>query len=163
MFAMQMSGARYQYVQTATIPVGRSDLAELHQADSLCISCSDFRVTNRIASFMGTEHEYNYDQLILPGASGGVNMNPSWQHCSISQIGLLLDIHGVKDIYVLDHNFCGVYIAEYGAENYAENWKLFHAQNLVACKKLLNGHFPEVNVWLYLLLIDGEVLELVQQ
>jgi len=156
------TGRTFRYELAGQIPTSREDLHELYEADAVCVSCSDFRITSRIAQFMDLENEYNYDQLILPGASIGVNMNRIWQDTTLSQMGVLIELHAIKDIYIADHESCGAAKLEYGDENYAQNWKIIHADNLLRAKKLFNEHFPGLKVWMYLMHLDGSIYELVQ-
>lgn len=92
----------------------------------LLISCMDLRLLDNIIHFMEHENLINrYDQYIMAGASIGALVGSApdddelrrideyecWKTGLFQHIDLSIQLHNIKDIYILDHRNCGAYKA----------------------------------------------------
>ena len=98
--------------------------APLHNV--LLISCMDLRLLENITHFMEHENLVNrYDQYIMAGASIGALLGTSpaddelkcledykgWETGLLQHVDLAIQLHNIKDIYILEHRNCGAYKA----------------------------------------------------
>ncbi|GLU56686.1 hypothetical protein [Dyadobacter frigoris] len=92
----------------------------------LLISCMDLRLLDNIVHFMEHDNLTNrYDQFIMAGASIGalfetatsedeLNNDPKYHHWKTGltdHLDLAIQLHDVKDIYIMEHRNCGAYKA----------------------------------------------------
>ncbi|GAB3901869.1 hypothetical protein GCM10028803_27350 [Larkinella knui] len=83
----------------------------------LLLSCMDLRLLDDIVRFMQRDNLTNrYDQFILAGSSLGANLHASWNEVLFEHIGTACELHGIKDVYILEHRHCGAYEKFLGAE-----------------------------------------------
>ena len=93
----------------------------------LLVSCMDLRLLDEIVGFMEHDNLTNrYDQFILAGASlsacftafsedydrnmtGKFEDFKNWKGALFNHIGLAIDLHGIEDIYIMEHRECGAY------------------------------------------------------
>lgn len=98
--------------------------APLHNV--LLISCMDLRLLDNITHFMEHENLINrYDQYIMAGASIGALVGSAppddqlsriadyqcWETGLFQHVDLAIQLHHIKDIYILEHRNCGAYKA----------------------------------------------------
>lgn len=92
----------------------------------LLISCMDLRLLDNIVHFMDHDNLTNrYDQYIMAGASIGalfetatpedeLSNDPKYHHWKTGltdHLDLAIQLHDVKDIYIMEHRNCGAYKA----------------------------------------------------
>ncbi|SOD92816.1 carbonic anhydrase [Spirosoma fluviale] len=92
----------------------------------LLISCMDLRLLDNIIHFMEHENLINrYDQYIMAGASIGALVGTAdaddelkniqdykgWETGLLQHVDLAIQLHNIKDIYILEHRNCGAYKA----------------------------------------------------
>lgn len=92
----------------------------------LLISCMDLRLLDNIVHFMDHENLTNrYDQYIMAGASIGALVGSAdeddeltriddykgWETGLLQHTQLAIQLHNIKDIYILEHQDCGAYKA----------------------------------------------------
>lgn len=92
----------------------------------LLISCMDLRLLDNIVHFMEHENLTNrYDQYIMAGASIGalvgsppaddelqqIDQYKTWKDGLLHHVDLSIQLHNIKDIYILEHRNCGAYKA----------------------------------------------------
>lgn len=104
----------------------------------LLISCMDLRLLDNIVHFMEHDNLTNrYDQFIMAGCSIGalfetvgdkdelqnIEKYYSWKDGLLHHLDLAIQLHDVKDIYILEHRNCGAYKAflKDGLGNYEEH------------------------------------------
>jgi carbonic anhydrase len=76
----------------------------------LLLSCMDLRLLDDIVRFMHRDNLTNrYDQFILAGSSLGANRHSSWNDVLFQHIETAVELHGIKDVYILEHRHCGAY------------------------------------------------------
>lgn len=103
-----------------------------HDANSLVLSCMDFRFINQTVEYLyGRNETEDFDYFVLAGASLGYNesntyndsgcihhnklhIDPAWKRAYEDHIRLAIDLHDIKEIIVIDHMDCGMYRAVYG-------------------------------------------------
>src|SRR5215475_13678731 len=82
------------------------------QADTLLLSCIDYRLPGKIARYMEARGLYaNYDHVILAGASLGVT-NTHYRHWGRTfwdHLDLAIRLHSIRRVIMLDHRECGSY------------------------------------------------------
>lgn len=82
----------------------------------LLLSCMDLRLLDEIVDFMDHDGLTNrYDHVILAGASlgalGGCKKEyKHWKKTFFDHLEAAIDLHRVKDVYILEHRDCGAYI-----------------------------------------------------
>jgi hypothetical protein len=131
-------------------------------APILLVSCVDYRFPDEIADFMQKRGAVDkYDHLVVAGGSIGVDnlLYPALKESFIIQMALLKQLHGFRQVILLDHRDCGLFKAIHGNEhtsNPAEELAL-HKHHLVNVKKLILKHYPDVAVEMLLMSTDGSV------
>jgi len=89
----------------------------------LLLSCMDLRVLDEIVQFMDHDNLVNrYDHVVLAGAAygalgapGGKNKKGKpidakhWKKTFFDHLGAAVKLHGVTDIYILQHRNCGAF------------------------------------------------------
>ncbi|MGM9511391.1 hypothetical protein ACS5NO_26890 [Larkinella sp. GY13] len=76
----------------------------------LLLSCMDLRLLDDIVRFMHRDNLANrYDQFILAGSSLGANLHGAWNEVLFQHIETAVELHGIQDVYILEHRHCGAY------------------------------------------------------
>lgn len=89
----------------------------------LLLTCMDLRLLDDTAQFMDHDNLGNrYDHVILAGASLGALGAPGardadgnpidmshWRQTFFDHLKAAIDLHGVEDVYILEHRHCGAY------------------------------------------------------
>jgi carbonic anhydrase len=95
----------------------------LPEKNILVISCMDLRLTDNLVEFLHFDNLHNrYDHFILAGASllcthhhsdkfmeGILGRYEHWKLAVEDHIQLAIDLHDIKDIYIVEHQNCGAY------------------------------------------------------
>ena len=78
----------------------------------LLLSCMDLRLLDDICDFMEGDNLANrYDQLVFAGSALGV-MQPthaSWRDVFFQHLDIAVQLHEVRDVYIMEHRNCGAY------------------------------------------------------
>lgn len=79
-----------------------------HEADVLLLTCMDFRFLLTISELM---KGIKYDHVVLAGAALGAvqGVKPHWGKTFFDHLGLAVDLHNVKNVFVMEHRECGAY------------------------------------------------------
>lgn len=79
-----------------------------HEADVLLLTCMDFRFFLTIAEIM---KGIKYDHVVLAGAALGVvqDQREWWGKTFFDHLDLAVDLHNVKNVFVMEHRDCGAY------------------------------------------------------
>ena len=92
-----------------------------HHADAMILTCIDFRFPHLILDYMDSltppgKPRLTYDHVILAGASLGVfsGVFPQWASTFWDHLAVSIQLHKIKQVYLLDHRDCGGY-REFGA------------------------------------------------
>jgi carbonic anhydrase len=108
-----MSALTYPEVSSYHIP----------KKNVLVLSCMDLRLTDNLVNFLNFENLQNrYDHFILAGTSllttkkqqalfqkGVLEKYAHWDKAIHDHIQLAIDLHHVKDVYIIEHEDCGAY------------------------------------------------------
>jgi carbonic anhydrase len=79
-----------------------------HEAEVLLLTCMDFRFLLTITELM---KGIKYDHVVLAGAALGAvqGEKPYWGKTFFDHLGLAVDLHNVKNVFVMEHRNCGAY------------------------------------------------------
>ena len=128
----------------------------VHQADTLLLSCMDFRLIDDMVKFMNNEgFNNNYDDYILAGASLGYNQQtyPGWKKSFDAHLGLAIKLHEVHEVVVIDHEKCGAYKLFYPNVDFTTlsnaDEKALHAENIRLFKNSIQAVNPNIDVYGY--------------
>lgn len=79
-----------------------------HEADVLLLTCMDFRFFLTIAEIM---NGIKYDHVVLAGAALGAVQKERkyWGKTFFDHLELAIDLHKVKNVFVMEHRDCGAY------------------------------------------------------
>nr|WP_202070037.1 carbonic anhydrase [Rickettsia tillamookensis] len=150
------------------IEVSKEHLKTLNEASTLLISCVDFRLideTDKLMKQLGLED--NFDKVSLPGASLAlVNERYTyWGKTIEDTIGILQQLHNIKQIVFLDHRDCGAYKMLIGQEqlNTKEKETAEHTIILNKARSLIKEKFPQLKVYTFLMGVDGVVEQIYEK
>jgi hypothetical protein len=93
------------------------------QENVLLLTCMDLRLLDDVVEFMNGDNLCNrYDQLVFAGAAlgaigapGGTDGHgspyevPHWHDAFTEHLAAAVELHKVKDVYILEHRACGAY------------------------------------------------------
>lgn len=136
----------------------------------LLLSCMDNRLLDNVVAFMNYENLTNrYDQFILAGASLGPEIDKSWTLTFFSHLEKAIELHDIKDIYILEHRNCGAYGLKLGKHGvfggsekeqhreFKEHRKYADKLTEVIGKRIRKGKLPPLGVYSFLMDIRGDV------
>lgn len=130
------------------------------QADSLLLSCIDYRLTDKVTAYMtGRGLTEKYDQVILAGASLGAvtDKYPDWGKTFRDHLGLAIKLHDIHRVILLDHRDCGAYKLILGKDLTGDAEKLLHAIELHRLAQQIRHQHPKLAVETLLMALDGKV------
>ncbi|WP_221390875.1 hypothetical protein [Dyadobacter sp. NIV53] len=129
----------------------------------LLISCMDLRLLDNIVHFMEHENLTNrYDQYVMAGASIGALFETAepeddlknnskyygWKNGLLNHIDIAIDLHDIRDIYIMEHQNCGAYraffkddLGDYDIQG-AEKELIDHSKYSLRLSDLLQAYFP---------------------
>ena len=147
-------------MSTKNYPVGY----QIPKYNVLLISCMDLRLLDNIVHFMEHENLTNrYDQYVMAGASIGALFETAtpdddlindskyygWKNGLFNHIDIAVDLHDIRDIYIMEHQHCGAYKAflkdgrgDYDVHGSAKELK-DHSQYSLRLSELLQAYFPK--------------------
>ncbi len=121
-------------------------MTEKHITDAVIVHCIDFRFQHYLDPWLHKNlGHFNYDRVSL---AGGVF---DFEYV-LKQIEVSEELHDVEQVILINHEDCGAYGAE---GNYAR-----HKADLEAARDRLKTIYPNMDVELYYLHLDGEFEEL---
>ena len=122
-------------------------------ANTLVLSCIDFRIVDTVRDFMDARGYNNkYNITTLPGASLGFNHICNWRNTFLDIIDISIRIQNISQIVIVDHMDCRYYQSVYSPES-----KDTHIHNFQEFKKYINSIYP--NLSLIFILINHDNLE----
>lgn len=136
--------------------------AQAGSVDTLLLTCMDYRLMARVAEYMdGRKLKANYDHIVLAGASlGALNeKKPAWGAAFWDEVQIARDLHHVKRLIVMDHRDCGAYNAFLNLDlaGDAKRETEVHSQYLVKLKEMAKQRYPDLEVELLIMDLDGKV------
>ena len=94
----------------------------LPKKNVLVLSCIDLRLKDDLVNFLNTHNLQNrYDHFILAGASllctekhpvfklGLDQKYKHWNECFEHHLEIAIQLHNIKDVYIVEHQDCGAY------------------------------------------------------
>ena len=112
---------------------GRTDVTAMEEAtihdydpprqNVLLLSCMDARLIDELVALMNRDNLTNrYDHVVLAGASLGALQDefPNWRNTFFDHLRLAIDLHQVKDVYIVEHRNCGAY-RKFLAQDYGDS------------------------------------------
>lgn len=159
--------ARRDFVKIAAIGSGVALMAPMADAraagkgiEAVVLSCMDYRVMDHLAVWLHKRgYRYNYDHLVLAGASLGalVKQQPAWGETFWSHLQIAIDLHKVKKAIIVDHRDCGAYNVFVGKDHdktrAAET--AIHAKYLRRLRGEIAKRQPALGVELFLMDLNG--------
>lgn len=96
---------------------------KLPKKNILVLSCMDLRLTDNLVDFLNFDNLHNrYDHFILAGTSllttkkfqslykkGTLAKYGHWEQTLHNHIELAVQLHHIKDVYIVEHEDCGAY------------------------------------------------------
>jgi hypothetical protein len=141
-----------------------------HDADTLVLSCMDFRLISHISTYMDKISKKNmYDHTVLAGASLGVNdtAHPDWGRTFWDHLKLSRDLHNIKNVMVIDHRNCGAYNAilhedypERETKAQLDQETTSHKKQLDTLAHAIHEKYPFLGIQTRLMALDGSVEEI---
>lgn len=112
-----------------------------HRTEAVVATCIDFRFQEFIENWL---HENvgigKYDRISL---AGGVKDLPN----VMEQLSVSVRLHNVRTAILMNHEDCGAY----GPEGTHDK----HVQDLIHARNTVNQNYPNLNVDLYYIHLDG--------
>lgn len=108
----------------STLNYPRPDEYKLPKKNILVISCMDLRLTDNLVDFLHFDNLHNrYDHFILAGTSlltteqrkhlflgdNHKKYSPHWSQALMDHVELAINLHDIRDIYIVEHQDCGAY------------------------------------------------------
>jgi hypothetical protein len=132
------------------------------QPKALVLSCIDFRFVNFEQTFLLQKKLDNqYDWLALAGASLALSDFPSQAETQTfwEQLDLSYRLHKIEKVIILDHQDCGAYESKIDNQ-LSQNPKReeqVHRQYLNQAYSSIKERYPNLEVELYFIKLDGQV------
>lgn len=112
-----------------------------HIAEAIVITCIDYRFQEYIHNFLEKNFQpKTYDRGAFAGAAKSLNT-------ILSQIEVASRLHHIKKAVIINHEDCGAY----GTQGHKDH----HVKDLNHVKKEIQVKFPNLEVALYYLRLDG--------
>jgi carbonic anhydrase len=150
------------------VEVSKEHLKTLNEASTLLISCVDFRLideTDKLMKQLGLEDDF--DKVSLPGASLALvnEKYTCWGKTIEDTIGILQQLHNIKQIVFLDHRDCGAYKMLVGQEylETREKETAEHTKILNKARNIIKEKFPQLKVYTFLMGVDGVVEQIYEK
>jgi carbonic anhydrase len=165
------SESRRKFIQLAVLGTGISLFATMPymskasasgQAQTLLLSCMDYRLMDEIERYMLRRGLYhNYDHIVLAGASLGAitDKYPAWSNTFWDHLDLSVKLHNIHTVMVLDHRDCGAY-RELLGQDYSKNTQretAIHTNMQTKLKNMIINKYPDIQVETLLMNLNGEV------
>lgn len=113
-----------------------------HTSDALIVFCIDFRFQKYIRQWLEKNFKNKtYDYVGFAGATKDLKT-------IVTQLDISVRLHHIKQVVLIHHEDCGAY----GKESSRKR----HAKDLNKAKKRIHARYPDLQVDLYYLHLDGE-------
>lgn len=117
-----------------------------HVCRAIVVSCMDFRLRKSLRDWTAKKFKNDgFDRLAI---AGGVKNLPF----VLDQVELSYKLHGIGEVYLINHEDCGAY----GEEGTFEK----HKEDLLFAKEIIARNFRKLKIFLYYLKLNGEYLQL---
>lgn len=113
-----------------------------HTCDGFVVACIDFRFQKYLKDWLGKNFQNKtYDYVGFAGSTKSLDI-------IMNQLDISVRLHHISQVVLIHHEECGAY----GAESTHDR----HATDLNLAKKSILEKYPNLNVDLYYLHLDGE-------
>ncbi len=113
----------------------------------------DFRFGKKMKEFMEQNNLLGDADLVSIAGAGKNIVNPETQAFALRQIEISKDIHGMKQVVLMNHTDCGAYGGRKAfADDKVEYEKL--TSDLKKAREIVKAKWPELEVKLWLAHID---------
>lgn len=120
---------------------GVLSFAMAHTAESMIITCIDFRLQEAINNWVSENfHKGTFDRVALGGGVKNLEI-------ILSQIDIAVKLHHIKKVILINHEDCGAY----GESGTYEK----HTADLNEAKLKVLEKYPELEAQTYYLHLDG--------
>jgi carbonic anhydrase len=114
----------------------------IHISDAFIVSCMDFRFQKYIRKWLDKNMgDKTYDYVGFAGASKDLKT-------IMMQLDISVRLHHIKQVILIHHEDCGAY----GKESTHER----HVKDLKKAQAVINAIYPDLQVNLYYLHLDGK-------
>jgi carbonic anhydrase len=126
----------------------------------------DYRLIDETERYMTSRDLRNkYDQVILAGSSLGAitEKYKAWNKTFLEHLKISIQLHHIHKVMVLDHRDCGAYKVILGEDFSKDTSKetAIHSAKLKELRKQIIQEYPELEVELLLMDLDGNVERIV--
>ncbi|MEY4096826.1 MAG: hypothetical protein RLZZ102_511 [Pseudomonadota bacterium] len=128
------------------------------RANVFVLTCIDPRYITDVFEYLLKDKQLhaNFDLFTLAGASAGV-METEWDKAFLDNLGLGIQLHGIKEVWCFDHMDCGMYKATFGLEK--DDDPNIHLECMARLKEYLQQKFPQLIFRKFIVGQDGEVMK----
>ena len=132
------------------------------KASVLVLSCIDPRFTHDTAWFLTHNQELHadYDLICLAGASIGFFHSECWKNMFLEHIDLAVQLHGITEIWCINHLDCGMAKATFKVDDDTES---LHLDSMRSLKKELATSHPKLKFKGYLIDVHGYISKKVSE
>jgi carbonic anhydrase len=153
-----------KYMRTGFYNYGSGRFSQADQdrkkgrANVFVLTCIDPRYITDVFEFLLKDKKLhaNFDLFTLAGASAGV-METEWDKAFLENLGLGIQLHGIKEVWCFDHLDCGMYKATFGLEK--DDDPAIHLETMAKLKEYLQQKFPQLTFRKFIVGQDGEVMK----
>jgi hypothetical protein len=153
-----------KYMRTGFYNYGSGRFSQADQdrkkgrANVFVLTCIDPRYITDVFEFLLKDKKLhaNFDLFTLAGASAGV-METEWDKAFLDNLGLGIQLHGIKEVWCFDHLDCGMYKATFGLEK--DDDVAIHLECMARLKEYLQQKFPQLSFRKFIVGQDGEVMK----
>lgn len=118
-----------------------------HKAESIIVTCIDFRLQEAINNWISQNFApKTFDRVALAG--GVKNLDTI-----LGQIEIAHSLHHIKRVVLINHEDCGAYGQENFPDTEVEHNK--HTQDLTEARAKITAAYPHLKVGTYFLHLDG--------
>ena len=112
-----------------------------HQCEAIIITCIDYRLQEIVNNWILDHFQpKTFDRVALAGGVKNLDV-------ILSQVDIAVKFHHIQKVILINHEDCGAYGSEVTAEK--------HAQDLRSARATIQKQYPNLNVEIYYLHLNG--------
>ena len=134
-----------------------------HKCRACIVYCMDFRLHEPLNNFL-EDQKLDGDGADVVRVAGAIKslsrpQNARDREFLLEQLNVAYELHGVRQLYLINHEDCGAY----GLEDVVDSPEelALHAEDLRVARALLKDRFPDTEVLTYFMRLDGKAEHLV--
>lgn len=129
-----------------------------HECRACLVFCMDYRLHEKLHSFIGAVGLDRDGVDIVRVAGVAKNLarpsDPTERAFVLQQLRTSVTLHGIKEIYLINHEDCGAYSLQHVPNSDEE--LMIHSKDLRAARTLIKENFPGIDVRLYFMRLNGQ-------